>query len=310
MTVQVPKGHGFAKDNTSAAVDGLSAGTDLDCDTFSKNHVYNHHAAEAVNKSLLPIAALNNAVKHLVMVQMRLGLYDSNKGQQPYAQIPAKVVGSDEHQALNRDATAQSLTLLKNDPVAHIGSEANLGAAECVLPLQPGLKLAVIGKHFNSTGKLSSDYSGPLCHSPPQPGGVESCIESPIAAFTRLNKGGETVGTVGCCAYGYTDNISAAVMQARQVDAIILMVGLTGSDEGEGHDREQITLSQREQQMIGAILALHKPTVIVTIHGGALALGNFTRTAPAILDANYPGAVFGATTIAEAVFGVFSPSGR
>ena len=35
-----PKGHGFAKDNLSSAIDGLRAGTDLDCDTFSKNHLY------------------------------------------------------------------------------------------------------------------------------------------------------------------------------------------------------------------------------------------------------------------------------
>ena len=109
------------------------------------------------------------------------------------------------------------------------------------------------------------------------------------------------------------------------------MVGLTGKDEGEGHDRVQITLEPNEQQLVAAVLALRKPTVLVTIHvshtyswalwtvrewewscgqGGALALGNFTSTAPAILSANYPGAVFGATTIAEAIFGVFSPSGR
>ena len=130
---------------------------------------------------------------------------------------------------------------------------------------------------------------------------------------------------------GYTDNISAAVALAQGSEAVVLMVGLTGKDEGEGHDRVQITLEQNEQQLVAAVLALRKPTVLVTIHvkphaflgsanssgmgmacgqGGALALGNITSTAPAILSANYPGAVFGATTIAEAVFGVFSPSGR
>lgn len=354
-----PKGHGFAKDNVSSAVDGLRAGTDLDCDTFSKNHVYNHHAAEAVNRSLLSLSTLDLAVQHLTMVQMQLGLYDNNKEQQQYAQIPASIVGSAEHQALNREATRQSLTLLKNSAVADpyrvpgrrdktrveqtTMSSAGV-ASEPVLPLKSGIKLAVIGKHFNSTGKLSSDYSGPLCHSPPQPGNAESCIESPLAAFTRLNKGGQTVGAVGCCAYGYTDNISAAVAMAKQSDATVLMVGLTGKDEGEGHDRVNLDLEPIEQQLVAAVLVLNKPTVLVTIHGGALALGNFTHTAPAILgawnqlagvlspcdinvrrflfsrsltklrmfvvDANYPGAQFGATTIAEAVFGHFSPSGR
>ena len=191
-----PKGHGFAKDNLSSAIDGLRAGTDLDCDTFSKNHVYNNHAAEAVNKSLLPMAVLDAAVKNLAVVQMRLGLFDNNKPDQPFAQIPPSIVGSAEHQAINREATRQSLTLLKNEPVS-----AEEVDAQPTLPLKTGLKLAVIGKHFNSTGKLSSDYGGPLCHDKPQPGNVEDCIESPLAAFTRLNKGGQTQGAVGCCAY-------------------------------------------------------------------------------------------------------------
>ena len=307
----IPQGHGYAKDNISSAVDGLRAGTDLDCDTFSKNHVYNHNAARAVNQSLLSMATLDAAVKNLVMVQMRLGLFDNNKLQQPYAQIPPSIVGSLEHQAISREATRQAIILLKNDPVSSSsGSGVDAASRKPVLPFKPGLKLAVIGKHFNSTGKLSSDYSGPLCHTPPLPGGVETCIESPLEAFARINVGGETNGAVGCCAYGYQDNISAAVQLAQESEAVVLMVGLTGSDEGEGHDREQITLCDTEQQLVAAVLALRKPAVLVTVHGGALSYGNFTLTAPAILDANYPGAYFGATTIAEAVFGIFSPSGR
>ena len=65
---------------------------------------------------------------------------------------------------------------------------------------------------------------------------------------------------------GYTDNISAAVALAQGSEAVVLMVGLTGKDEGEGHDRVQITLEQNEQQLVAAVLALRKPTVLVTIH--------------------------------------------
>ena len=65
---------------------------------------------------------------------------------------------------------------------------------------------------------------------------------------------------------GYTDNISAAVALAQGSEAVVLMVGLTGKDEGEGHDRVQITLEPNEQQLVAAVLALRKPTVLVTIH--------------------------------------------
>jgi beta-glucosidase-like glycosyl hydrolase len=242
----VPRGHGFASDNLTAAVDGLRAGTDLDCDTFSKNHVYNTHAAEAVNRSLLPVAVLDAAVENLVAVQMRLGLFDNNKPQQPYAQLPPSLVGSAEHQALSRDATRQSLILLKNDPLGG-------GGGVPVLPLKWGLKLAVIGKHFNSTKNLISDYAGPLCHLVDRNASSQfDCIESPVEALKRLNIGGQTVGTHGCCSYGLKDNITAAVALARHAEAVVLMVGLTGSDEGEGHDREQTTLCQAEQQLVAA----------------------------------------------------------
>ena len=65
---------------------------------------------------------------------------------------------------------------------------------------------------------------------------------------------------------GYTDNISAAVALAQGSEAVVLMVGLTGKDEGEGHDRVQITLEPNEQQLVAAVLALRKSTVLVTIH--------------------------------------------
>ena len=65
---------------------------------------------------------------------------------------------------------------------------------------------------------------------------------------------------------GYMDNVSAAVALAQGSEAVVLMVGLTGKDEGEGHDRVQITLEPNEQQLVAAVLALRKPTVLVTIH--------------------------------------------
>ena len=42
-----PAGHGYQPDNVTAAASGLEAGTDLDCDTFDRNHVYSKHAALA-----------------------------------------------------------------------------------------------------------------------------------------------------------------------------------------------------------------------------------------------------------------------
>ena len=52
-----------------------------------------------------------------------------------------------------------------------------------------------------------------------------------------------------------------------------------------------------------------KPTVLVLVNGGIIAIDNLTQTAPAILEAFMPG-VHGAQAIAETVYGHNNPGGK
>lgn len=108
-----------------------------------------------------------------------------------------------------------------------------------------------------------------------------------------------------------------AVEAAEAADVVILMLGINGQFEDEGHDRWQIGLPGSvdlkydhgaQLQLAQAIMALRKPTIAVVVHGGSLAIEPLLG-ADAIIDAHYPGE-FGGRAIVDAIFGRANRWGR
>ncbi len=110
-----------------------------------------------------------------------------------------------------------------------------------------------------------------------------------------------------------------AVEKAKRSDAVIMVMGLTPSIEGEemdvnvegfrGGDRTDIALPKPQERLIKDIQALGKPVVVVLMGGSALAVNWEDKDIPAILDAWYPGQ-FGGQAIADVLFGDYNPAGR
>ncbi|HEY6803027.1 MAG TPA: glycoside hydrolase family 3 C-terminal domain-containing protein [Pyrinomonadaceae bacterium] len=110
-----------------------------------------------------------------------------------------------------------------------------------------------------------------------------------------------------------------AIAKARQADAVVMVMGITPSVEGEemdvkvegfrGGDRTEITLPKPQEELIKQVQALGKPVVLVLLGGSALAVNWANDNVPAILDAWYPGEE-GGTAIADVLFGDYNPAGR
>jgi beta-glucosidase len=110
-----------------------------------------------------------------------------------------------------------------------------------------------------------------------------------------------------------------AIEKAKQSDAVIMVMGLTPSIEGEemdvnvegfkGGDRTDIALPKPQEQLIKDIQALGKPVVLVLMGGSALGINWENDNVPAIIDAWYPGQ-FGGNAIADVLFGDYNPGGR
>jgi beta-glucosidase len=110
-----------------------------------------------------------------------------------------------------------------------------------------------------------------------------------------------------------------ALDKARQSDAVVMVMGITPSIEGEemdvqvpgfrGGDRTEIDLPGPQEELIKEVQALGKPVVLVLLGGSALAVNWANDNVPAILDAWYPGEE-GGTAIADVIFGDYNPAGR
>lgn len=62
------------------------------------------------------------------------------------------------------------------------------------------------------------------------------------------------------------------------------MMGIDETIEAEGHDRSSIDLPYIQHKLIKLIMELNKPTVLVLLNGGMVAIEQEIAIVPAILE--------------------------
>jgi beta-glucosidase len=118
----------------------------------------------------------------------------------------------------------------------------------------------------------------------------------------------------------FTERIAEeAVSTARQADAVIVVLGISPTLEGEemkvnvegfrGGDRTDLGLPKAQEDLLKAVNATGKPVVLVLLNGSALAVNWADENVPAIIDAWYPGEE-GGKALADVLFGDYNPGGR
>ncbi|UYC10391.1 exo 1,3/1,4-beta-D-glucan glucohydrolase [Xanthomonas sp. CFBP 8445] len=135
---QVP---GCRKDDCPAA---FNAGVDMLMAPDSWKGVY-ENALKAVKSGQIPMARLDDAVRRILRVKLRLGLFEAGKPSQRRLGGKFELLGAPEHRAVARQAVRESLVLLKNQ--------------QQVLPLKPQLKLLVAGDGANDMGKQAGGWT-------------------------------------------------------------------------------------------------------------------------------------------------------
>lgn len=122
-----------------------NAGLDMLMAPDSWRGLYEHTLAE-VKAGTIPMARLDDAVKRILRVKLRLGLFEQGApSTQPLAQRAAAVVGSPAHRALARRAVRESLVLLKNK-----------GG---LLPLDPHKRILVAGDGADNISKQNGGWT-------------------------------------------------------------------------------------------------------------------------------------------------------
>jgi len=290
------KGHGFAKSEAEASALAVKAGTDLACGSEYRSLV------KAVKDGLITEAEIDAAVKHLFEARFRLGMFDPPESV-PYARIPFSENDSPAHRALSLRAARESIVLLKND--------------RDTLPLSKDLKtIAVIGPNADAPDVLLGNYNGTPSKSVTPLEGVRDKVSraTTVLHSPGLQPTGAKAGTGDARALR-----EDALAKAKRADAVVLVMGITPSVEGEemdvktegfrGGDRTDISLPKAQEDLIKEIHALGKPLVLVLTGGSALAVNWADANVAAIVEAWYPGEE-GGTALADVLFGDYSPSGR
>ncbi|HEV2206142.1 MAG TPA: glycoside hydrolase family 3 C-terminal domain-containing protein [Candidatus Acidoferrales bacterium] len=289
-------GHHYAKSMQAAEADSFRAGTDLVCAWPEQQITFNRDTLlQAVKQGLLPEKSVDNSLRLLFTARMKLGMFDP-PSIVPYSNIKPSENDTEAHRELALKAARESIVLLKNE--------------NHFLPLKGAYKtIAVIGPDAKSLDAIEGNYNG----TPSKPvtilDGIRKRFSQSKVVYT------EGTGLVGPSDSGGSD----AIATARDADLVILVMGLSPRIEGEemkfkaegflGGDRTKLSLPAAQEDLVKKIAALGKPTVLVLMNGGALAVNWSAQHLPAIIEAWYPGEE-GGTAVAEALAGDFSPAGR
>ena len=109
----------------------------------------------------------------------------------------------------------------------------------------------------------------------------------------------------------YEAAIARSVADAQAADVVIVAVGDNGRTSGEGVDRVSLDLSGHQLQLVDAIAALKKPTVVMLFSGRAPSIPTIAANPaiPALIEAYSPGQAQG-DALASVLYGDYNPAGR
>jgi beta-glucosidase len=286
-----PCGHGVAADGPDAGALALNSGTDSEM--VSTN--LRDYGKQLLAQHKISMSRLDDAVRRILRIKFRLGLFDHPYVDQAKATNPASFVTPADRKAA-RSAVSRSVVLLKND--------------NNLLPLDPSKKTAVIGP----LGDSQHDMLGPWW-------GVGR-DEDAVSLFTGIKAQNPNTTFTQACKLSNLDppdydpandcpntTFPDAVAAANAADQVVLALGETREMSGESAARSNIKLPGNQQELINEIKATGKPFVVVLFNGRPLDLTDVDKASPAILETWFGGVEAG-NGIADVLFGKVNPGGK
>jgi len=244
---------------------------------------------EAVKKGEVPMSRIDDAVKRILVLKYKVGLFDN-----PYPEESAKSnFGKAEYQTLALDAAHEAMTLLKNQ--------------DNVLPLAKTAKVLVAGPSAQSISALNGAWSYTWQGKEEQwyPTDSKTILQ---AIIDKL--GANNVTTTTKKGFEDTANYDAAKLTAAaaSVDVIVLCVGENAYAESPGNTRE-LALPDDQLALAKAAAATGKPVILVLTEGRPRFITGIEPSMKGILMTYWSGKKT-AEAIADVLFGDYNPDGK
>jgi beta-glucosidase len=286
-----PCGHGVAADGPDAAAIALNAGTDSEMTST----LIRDYGAQLLAQHRISMTRIDDAVRRILRVKFRAGLFEH-----PYVDVSKAAAAQllPDAVAAARRAAGRSMVLLKNDA--------------STLPLDPAKNTAVIGPLADDGHAMLGPWWGT--------GRDEDAVT--VLSGIKAQSSGTTTYAQACTLphtdppdYNPADDCTSdtgfadAVAAAKAADQVVLALGESREMSGEAASRSDLNLPGRQQELIDAIKATGKPFVVVLFNGRPLTLEKVAASAPAILEAWFPGVQAG-NAVADVLFGKVNPGGK
>ena len=302
------------------AAAAINAGNDVDF-PFGANYQY---LQEAIDKGLVKPEMLERAVKNVLRIKFRMGLFD--KDAYLYSKENITLDTPEERQTAY-DIATQTVVLLENNGI---------------LPLKDIKNVLLTGPNANSIWAMCGDYTYPAMSYFWKK--VEDVADRDNPHIVKLlegmqNRKPEGVNVMYSRGCDWTETIETkyaeggderaweyellhrkvdagekadkaeALKMAKDADVIIAAVGENVMLCGENRDREGLRLPGKQEQYVEELLKTGKPVVLVMFGGRAQVISGIAEKCAAVIQAWYPGEE-GGNAVADILYGKVSPSAK
>ncbi|WP_033147354.1 glycoside hydrolase family 3 N-terminal domain-containing protein [Prevotella sp. P6B1] len=304
-----------AVEKAAAAING---GNDVDF-PFGANYQL---LQEAIDKGLVKPEVLERAVKNVLRIKFRMGLFD--KDAYLYSKEDIKLDTPEERQTAY-DIATQSVVLLENNGV---------------LPFKEVKNVLLTGPNANSIWAMCGDYTYPAMsyfwkkvdyksENPHivkllegmqnhKPEGVNVMYSRGCDWTEDIETKYGELGDARAWEYellhrkvdaGEKADKAEALQMAKDADVIIAAVGENVMLCGENRDRQGLRLPGKQEQFVEELIQTGKPVVLVMFGGRAQVISGLAEKCAAIIQAWYPGEE-GGNAVADILYGKVSPSAK
>ena len=307
-------------DTIQKAAAAINNGNDVDF-PFGANYKF---LQEAIDKGLVKSEVLERAVKNVLRIKFRMGLFD--KDAYLYSKEDIKLDTPEERQTAY-DIATQSVVLLENNGV---------------LPLKDVKNILVTGPNANSIWAMCGDYTYPAMSyfwkmvmdvadrdnphivkllegmQNHKPDGLNVMYSRGCDWTEEIETKYGEMGDARAWEYyllhrkvdsGEKADKAEALKMAKDADVIIAAVGENVMLCGENRDRQGLRLPGKQEQYVEELLKTGKPVVLVLFGGRAQVISGIAEKCAAVIQAWYPGEE-GGNAVADILYGKVSPSAK
>ena len=272
--------HGFGVDRKDVARKALEAGVDMDMMTYG----FLSHLEELVKTGAVKESDIDNAVRNILRVKVRLGLFE-----QPYVDVEkgAAAQYAQEHLEAAQKTAEESVILLKNDGVLPLKADA----VRNILVTGP-----MADAPHDQLGTWAFD-------------GEKDHTITPLKALQERFPGKVTYVPGLRYSREKRDAFADVVAAARRADVVLVFLGEEAILSGEAHSLADLNLKGSQSELLAALKATGKPVVATVMAGRPLTVERDLPNCGALLYAFHPGTM-GGPALANLLFGDANPSGK